>query len=116
MLLGRPWLYSAKVLVNWGAKEFIVDKPPMQIPWKAEKYLGETSDLDGYTSSWMDLEESDSLPSYFVDHFAGTTEADFGFMHPIQEEGYSEELEEQKAELVPLEDRSLEQIDVPLTT
>ena len=32
MLLGRPWLYSAKVLVDWGAKEFIVGKPPMRIP------------------------------------------------------------------------------------
>ena len=50
MLLGRPWLYSAKVLVDWGAKEFIVGKPPMRIPWKAENYLGETSDSDGYTS------------------------------------------------------------------
>ena len=29
MLLGKPWLYSAKVLVDWGAKEFIVGKPPM---------------------------------------------------------------------------------------
>ena len=29
MLLGRPWLYSAKVLVDWGAKEFIVGKPPL---------------------------------------------------------------------------------------
>ena len=32
MLLGRPWLYTAKILVNWGAKEFIVGKPPMRIP------------------------------------------------------------------------------------
>ena len=29
MLLGRPWLYSAKVVVDWGAKEFIVGKPPL---------------------------------------------------------------------------------------
>ena len=32
MLLGRPWSYSAKVLVDWGSKEFIVGKPPMRIP------------------------------------------------------------------------------------
>ena len=69
MLLGRPWLYSAKVLVDWGAKEFIVGKLPMRIPWKAEKYLGETSDLDGYTSGWTDPEESDSIPSYLVAQF-----------------------------------------------
>jgi hypothetical protein len=24
MLLGRPWLYSARVLVDWGAKEFVI--------------------------------------------------------------------------------------------
>ena len=54
MLLGRPWLYSTKVLVDWGSKEFIVGKPPMRILWKTEKHLGETSDSDGYTSSWTD--------------------------------------------------------------
>jgi hypothetical protein len=26
MLLGRPWLYSARVLVDWGAKEFVIGK------------------------------------------------------------------------------------------
>ena len=83
MLLGRPWLYSPKVLVDWGAKEFIVGKPPMRIPWKAKKYLGETSDLDGYTSGWTDPEEFDSIPSYLVAQFGGTTRADFGFAHLV---------------------------------
>ena len=27
MLLGRPWLYSAEVLIDWGAKEFVFGKP-----------------------------------------------------------------------------------------
>ena len=115
MLLERPWLYSAKVLVDWGAKEIIVGKPPMQIPWKAEKYLGETSDSDGYTSGWTDLEESDSIPSYLVAQFAGTTKANFGFAHPVQEEGDPEESEEPRPDQSPLEDRSLGEIDVPLT-
>ena len=115
MLLGKPWLYSAKVLVDWGAKEFIVGKPPMQIPWKAEKFLGETSDSDGYTSGWMDPEESDSIPSYLVAQFAGTTEADFGFTHLVQEEGDLEEPEETRLDHLPLDDRSLGEIDVPLT-
>ena len=79
---------------DWGAKEFIVGKPPMRIPWKAEKYLGETSDSDGYTSGWTDPEESDSIPSDLVAQFAGTTEANFGFAHPLQEEGDLEEAEE----------------------
>ena len=115
MLLGRPWLYSTKVLVDWGAKEFIVGKPPMRIPWKVEKYHGETSDSDGYTSGWTDPEESDSILSYLVAHFAGTTEADFGFTHPVQEEGHLEEPEETKPDHLPLDDRSLGEIDVPLT-
>ena len=87
----------------------------MRILWKTEKYLGETSDSDGYTSGWMDPEESDSIPSYLVAQFARTTEADFGFTHPVQEEGYLEEPEEPRPEHLPLDDRSLREIDVPLT-
>ena len=84
MLLGRPWFYSAKVVVDWGAKECIIfRKPSMQIPWKAEKYLGETSELDGYTSGWSD-------PSYFITQFSETTKEDFGFADPIPEEGYQD--------------------------
>ena len=115
MLLGRPWLYSAKVLVDWGAKEFIVGKPPMRIPWKVEKYLEETSDSDGYTSGWIDPEESDSIPSYLVALFVGTTEADFGFTHPVQEERHLEEPEEPRPDHLPLDDKSLGEVDVPLT-
>lgn len=33
MLLGRPWLYLARVVVDWGRKEFGVGRPPVQIPW-----------------------------------------------------------------------------------
>ena len=88
----------------------------MRIPWKAEKYLGETSDSDGYTSGWTDPEESDSIPSYLVAQFTGTTEADFGFAHPIQEEGDLEEAELQKSEQAYLEDKSLGETDIPLTS
>ena len=115
MLLGRPWLYSAKVLVDWGSKEFIVGKSPMQIPWKTEKYLGETSNSDEYTSGWTDPEESDSIPSYLVAQFAEITEADFGFTHPVQEEGHLEELEGSRPDHLTLDDKSLGEIDVPLT-
>jgi hypothetical protein len=52
MLLERPWLYSARVLVDWGAKEFVIGKPSFWIPWTTEKHLGETSDSDGYTT-WL---------------------------------------------------------------
>ena len=114
MLLGRPWLYSAKVLVDWGAKEFIVGKPPLRIPWRAEKYLGETNESDGYTSGWSDPEDSDSVPSYFVTEFSGATEEDFGFSNPTPEEG-CQVIEEPSDGTMKPEDRSLGTTDVPLT-
>ena len=57
MLLGRPWLYSAEVVVDWGAKEFAFGKPRIRIPWKTEEYLGEISETDGYTTDWSDPDE-----------------------------------------------------------
>ena len=54
MLLGRPWLYIAEVLVDWEAREFAFGKPKIRIPWKTEEYLRETSETDGYTTDWSD--------------------------------------------------------------
>ena len=85
MLLGRPWLYSAKVLVDWGSREFVIGKPPVRIPWKQERHLGETSHSDGYTSRWSSPKDSDTSSSYFVDLFSTTKEADFGFSEPLPE-------------------------------
>ena len=85
MLLGRPWLYSAKVVFDWGSKEFVVEKPPVYIPWKQEEYLDEMGNSDHYTSGWTSLEDLDSITSYFIDHFAETEEADFGFVDSIPE-------------------------------
>ena len=50
MLFGRPWLYSAEVLMDWGAKEFLFGKPKIQILWKTKEHLGEASKSDGYTT------------------------------------------------------------------
>ena len=85
LLLGRPWLYSAKVLVDWGSIEFVIGKPLVRIPWKQERRLGETSHSNRYTSRWSSSEESDTSTSYFVDLFSTTKEADFGFSEPIPE-------------------------------
>ena len=115
MLLERPRLYSAKVVVNWGTKEFIVGKPAIRIPWKVEKYLGETSKMDKYTSGWSDPKESDSFPSYFINQFTGGTEIDFGFLDPIAKEGDLEILEI-SALMGKVEDQSLGEVDVPLTS
>ena len=83
MLLGRPWLYSTEVLVDWGAKEFVFGKPRIQIPWKIEEHLGETSKSDGYTTDWSDPEEENIAFSYFVEQFAEVTKMDFNFLIPI---------------------------------
>jgi hypothetical protein len=110
MLLGRPWLYSARVLVDWGAKEFVIGKPSFRIPWTTEKHLGETSDSDGYTTDWSEPEDSDSIPSYFVDLFGWRSEEDFGFQEAVKE--YPQE--EPKTPIP--EDRSLGESSVPLTS
>ena len=115
MLFGRLWLYLAKVVVDWRAKEFIVGKPPIRIPWKAEKYLGKTSESERYTFGWSDPEESNSLLRYFITEFSRKTEKDFGFVDPISEEGYQDR-EIRTEETVRREDRSLGAVDVPLTS
>ena len=114
MLLGRPWLYSAKVLVDWGSREFVIGKPPVRIPWKQERHLGETSHSDGYTSGWSSPEDSDTSTSYFVDLFSTTKEADFGFSESIPEiPDQNDEI--QSLESPRQEDRSLGEPNLPLT-
>ena len=73
------------MLVDWGAKEFVFEKPKIRIPWKIEEHLGETSESDGYTTDWSDLEEESTAFSYFVEQFAEITEMDFNFSIPIIE-------------------------------
>ena len=118
ILLGRPWLYTAEVLVDWGAREFAFGKPRIRIPWRTEEYLGETSKTDGYTTDWSDPDEESTSVSYFVEQFAEVTETDFNFLVPITE------LLKPNPVILPnedtglrqghIEDRSLGQIDVPL--
>jgi hypothetical protein len=103
-------LYSARVLVDWGAKEFVIGKPSFRIPWTTEKHLGETSDSDGYTTDWLEPEDSDSIPSYFVDQFGQRSEEDFGFQEAVMEYPH-------KDPKTPIpEDRSLGESSVPLTS
>jgi hypothetical protein len=97
------------VIMDWGAKEFVIGKPSFRIPWTTEKHLGETSDLDGYTTDWSEPEDSDSIPSYFVDQFGRRSKEDFGFQEAVKEYPH----EEPKSPI--LEDRSLGESSVPLT-
>jgi hypothetical protein len=84
-------------------------KPSFRIPWTPEKHLGETSDSDGYTTDWSELEDSDSIPSYFLDQFGQRSEEDFGFQDAVREYPY-----EEPRTPVP-EDRSLGELSIPLT-
>ena len=117
MLLGRLWLYTAEVLVDWGAREFAFGKPKIRIPWKAEEYLGEISETDGYTTDWFDPDEESTAPSYFVEQFAEVTEMDFHFSVPVSEalDSSSGALSEEITNLKqgPVKDRSLGEINVP---
>ena len=116
ILLRRPWLYSAEVVVDWGAKEFMFGKPRIRIPWKAEEHQGETSEPNGYTSDWSSPDEETTSCSYFVEQFKEVSEADFNFALPtadlIQPEGATVPNEDQDRKV---EDRSLGEIDVPLS-
>ena len=84
MLLGRPWLYLAGVLVDWGSKEFVLGRTKQRIPWKLDNHQGETSESDGYTTDWSDPEGEEEAFSYFVGPFVESTEAEFEFPHPVR--------------------------------
>ena len=67
MLLGRPWLYKARVRTSWGTKTFTFGSPKTTITWETVAHEGETSTTDsGYTSDqssstldsrWIETEE-----------------------------------------------------------
>jgi hypothetical protein len=56
MLLGRPWLYSTRVLVDWGAKEFVIGKPStrMDIPRIGRN---RKTRIQFQVTSWTSLDE-----------------------------------------------------------
>ena len=109
MLLGRPRLYMAGVLVDWGAKEFVLGKTRQRIPWKLDSYQSEISESDGYTTNWSNPEGDEEALSYFVKPFVGSTKMDFKFPLPVKELDQAEETQDEKVETPEAgpEDRSL---------
>ena len=66
-------------------------KPSIQIPWEREKYLGKTSESNGYTFGWSSPDESDSVATSVVCQFSEVSEADCGFQNPVPETGIQDE-------------------------
>ena len=72
-------------MVHWGAKEFVVGKPTSRISWDSETYLGETEEVESYTSDWFEAEETEDVRIYFVNPFEQITEEAMEFSIPVQE-------------------------------
>ncbi|CAM6104160.1 unnamed protein product [Calypogeia fissa] len=67
VLIGRPWLYGAKVTSYWGKKPFRFGKPIVTIPWGAEEHQGETTQCQEEYDSEMSTElESDEDEVFIV--------------------------------------------------
>jgi len=80
MLLGRPWLYQARVKTSWGEKTFTFGNPKTSITWETIVHQGETMSSDsGYTSgsseSTIDSQWLDSAVNY-VEVDAGQEDCD----------------------------------------
>ena len=116
MLLGRPWLYLALVMVDWGAKEFRVGKPTSRISWDSEKYLGETEEVESYTSDWSEAEDTEDARIYFVNPFEQVTEEAVEFSIPVREYLEIERKPDLKATSLKIgpEDRPLGEASVEL--
>ena len=116
LLLGRPWLYLAGVKVNWAKKAFSFGNPTVLLSWRPEPHQGETSETDGYTTDWTDPEDSDTIQSYHVQEFREMSEDDLGFINPVPEPADDgPELPNRPPELTPGDDRSLGELNLPLS-
>jgi transposase InsO family protein len=55
ILIGRPWLYGAQVVTDWGKKEFRFGAPTTSVSWGHDKHQGETThELEEYDSEFSD--------------------------------------------------------------
>jgi hypothetical protein len=67
VLLGRPWLYTAKVHVSWNEKKISFGRPRVHLSWAIIKHEGETDSIDeGYTSDQPSNQEENVLDVNFL--------------------------------------------------
>src|SRR5450759_2116560 len=86
LLLGRPWLYQARVKTSWGDKTFTFGNPKTTITWETIVHQGETMSSDsGYTSgsseSTIDSQWLDSTVNY-VEVDAGQEDCEISTLFP----------------------------------
>ncbi|PTQ44804.1 hypothetical protein MARPO_0018s0006 [Marchantia polymorpha] len=87
------------------------------LSWKPEPHLGETSEMDGYTSDWTESDNSESLQSYQVQEFKEESEEDLGFVNPVLEQELDDtELPNRPQDVEKIEDRSLGESSVKLSS
>jgi len=81
VLLGRPWLYKARVCEDW-KKEFRIDN--RRIPWRLPKYQGESGQsTDPYTTDEGEESESSTMDCWMVvNAFKAVSEEDVGLYEP----------------------------------
>ncbi|CAM6121328.1 unnamed protein product [Calypogeia fissa] len=76
VLLGRPWLYGAQVVGDWGKKEFCFGKPAVVVSWDPNKPHGETThELEEYDFDIPSALEEDEEAIYLEN-----------FLHSLSEE------------------------------
>lgn len=46
VLIGRPWLYGAKVTIDWEKKEFRFENQPIIVSWAKVEHEGETTHIN----------------------------------------------------------------------
>ena len=75
VLIGRPWLYGAKVTSDWGKKEFRFGKPSTSVSWAEEPHQGETTQQgEEYDSEYSS--ESDADDVFMMSLVGNLTEED----------------------------------------
>ena len=81
VLIGRPWLYGAKVTTDWDKKEFRFGRKPTVVSWDKVQHLGETTQISEEYDSDMS-NESEVDDAYMVDSWSNLEEG-----HQLVKEG-----------------------------
>ncbi|CAM6091061.1 unnamed protein product [Calypogeia fissa] len=76
VLLGRPWLYGAGVVIDWTKKEFRFGRPEVRVSWGEPAYQGETPQEEEWYDSDITPEEAEAYEEevYLMKYLNALTE------------------------------------------